>query len=208
MIVKDLLQTYSRFDKRELLDARISKIYKMENSYFLDHGQTQIIALFDKSEIKPYIDKPNEGIITINCISNNKRCDRLNNFLYKVYISQKCIDLESLCIKYSKKVISLYIELRILNLDGNCYEPSVDLINYLLKDNNISVNFFPSCFYYIAIDGIFIRDPTELEDLEKDWYYLIATKSKNEYIYIEKIGKENEIDDIYQILEITTKSLN
>lgn len=206
MIVQDLLKDYSRFDKRELLDSRTSEISKMENFYFINHGQTQIIALYHISEVKPYIDKPNEGILNINCLYNNKRHDRLNNFLYKIYLNQKCIDLESMCINFNKKVISLYIELRILNLDGNCFEPSVNIINHLLKDLNINYNYLPTCYYFIAINNLFLRDPIEDEDLEKEWYYLIATKSKNEFIYIEKIGKENEIDDIYQILEITQKS--
>lgn len=204
MIVKELLKDHTRFDRRSLLEQRTYNIEKLENFYLYTGDNTQIIAMYYISQSKPYKDKPNEGIVTFNCISTFRRTDRLNSFLKKIYINSKCIDLEALCIKYGVEVKNIVIELRILTNDSECYESSVNIVNYLLKDLDISVNFVPSCFYFVAIDNLILRDPIDIEDNDKDWYYLIVKKSRNEYLFIEKAGKENTLDDIYQILEISS----
>ncbi|WUR03555.1 exosome complex component (RRP45) [Vairimorpha necatrix] len=206
MVVKDLLKSYTRLDDRDLLQRRDFKIEKLENFFLITYGDTQIMGMYHLSVGTPYIDKPNEGIVSFNCVAAYKRTDKLNSFLKKIFINQRCIDLEALCIKYATEVKLINIELRILNSDGEVYEPSVLIVNHILNHLKIPVNFLPVCFYFIAIDGVVVRDPTELEENEKDWSYLVVHKSKNEFIYVVKIGKENTLDDIYQVCEITSGS--
>lgn len=208
MLIRDLLKEQTRIDARDFLETRQTSIIKLNNFFLLTKGDTQVHGSFIKQETKPLIDRPSEGIITFNCIVNNKRSDKLTNCLYKTYLNQKSIDLESLCLEFSKRVINLYIELRFLNLDGNMFEPAVELVNHILNDLMIEVNFLPRCFYFIIVDDIIIRDPTEKEEQIKELYYLFILKSKNEYVFIEKIGNENELDDLYQIMDIVSQNFD
>ncbi|EQB60474.1 exosome complex exonuclease rrp45 [Vairimorpha apis BRL 01] len=208
MLVHELLKEHTRFDLRDFLTTRSTSISKLNTFYLLTKGDTQLHGSFIKQESKPLIDRPNEGIITFNCIINNKRSDKLTNIIYKIFLNQKSIDLESLCLEFGKRVINLYVELKFLNLDGNMYEPAIDLVNYMLNDLQIEINFFPRCFYFVIFNDIIIRDPTEKEDQIKELYYLFVLKSKNEFIFIEKIGIENEIDDLYQIMDIVSHNFD
>lgn len=207
MLVKNLLLECDRFDKRDFLETRMSNIVKMKDSYLLDKGKTQIWGSLDISEVKPYVDKPQEGVVGFNVYVNNKRSDRFNNFLYKIYVSQKSIDLERLCLVYDRKVLSMYFDMKILNLDGDPYEPLVNMVNYMLKDIDVPLNFLPNCFYFIAINDIILRDPIDLEEAEKDWYLLIVKRSTKQFIYIEKLGGECLETDIYQIIDLTNKEV-
>lgn len=201
MIAKDLILQNTRWDKRGFLDARNSTKEKKDGSFFIKKGNIFIMASHQRTIVKPYVDKPHEGIIQSCVFQSNRRNDKLNNLLYRIFISQKCIDLESLCIKYNKEVYQLYFEFNVIESDGNPLEALVELMNYMLQDLGVPVNYSPRCFYFVEVGGFIVRDPLGSEEAEKDSSLLVVLRSQNEVIYFEKYGKGCSDISLVYILE-------
>jgi exosome complex component RRP45 len=189
MIAKDIIKYNERWDRRDFYETRSSTIEKLDGSYILKKGKFFIMGSHNKTIVKPYEDKPHEGIMQIYVTQSNKRSDRLNNLLHQIFIKQKSIDLESLCIKFNKQVYQHYFELRIIESDGYPLEALVELLNFMLEDVSMPVNFKPKCFYFVNLNGKIIRDPIKEEEDEKDGSYTVVMRSKNELIYFEKYGQ-------------------
>ncbi|KAF9762615.1 Exosome complex component Rrp42 [Nosema granulosis] len=201
MISKDLILQNMRWDRREFLEPRKSNLEKFNGSYFLKKGKMFIMASHKKTIVKPYVDKPHEGIVQCCVFQNHRRADRLNNLLHKIFLTQKCIDLESLCIKYNKQVYHNYFEFLVIESDGYPLEGCVELMDYMLRDLEIPTNYSPRCFYFVEVGGCLIRDPIDTEESEKEGSIVVVLRSLNEVIYFEKYGRSCSENTLVSILE-------
>ncbi|AFM98406.1 RNase PH-like exoribonuclease [Encephalitozoon hellem ATCC 50504] len=206
MIVKNLAGIKERFDNRKIEELREFGVERISNSCLVRMGASQLLATFQKSTSKPYIDRPHEGIISFSASTGGKRYERLLNFLHKVYIKQKSIDLESLCVKLNEEVVFIHIDLRVLSSDGNIYGLAVKGVNSVLEALGVRVNYVPQCFSYCSIGSVIITDPSEDEQKEGDWNCVIVMKSPKEIVLLEKVGKECEIENMLEVVERSARS--
>ena len=86
MIVKNLARVGERFDGRGLEEARGPVVERMSNSCLVSMGRSRLLAAFQKSVVRPYIDKPHEGLVSFSMSGGSRRHEKVLGFLHKVYI--------------------------------------------------------------------------------------------------------------------------
>lgn len=201
MIVKNLIKDKERFDKRKLDECRIIKTTIEDNLVHVKAGTTEITVSSDVNIFEPYIDKPHEGIVGINVFTGSRRGESLSNFLYKIFVKNRCIDLESLCIKFGKEVYHVNIDIRVLSFDGNLYSVLTAGVNEILKKLEITVNFYPQTFMFLSICDNIVSDPSEMEINESDWFCIVTMKSYREILYVEKSGMDCSISNVLCVVD-------
>eukprot|EP01084_Bolivina_argentea_P193105 331355_1 len=119
-----------RIDGRNLRTVREMQISfgSKTGTVCVSLGKTRVLARITHELGSPRIDKPNEGIININCtfpkyytdtIINNYDIDRICLIIKAGIYESKAIDLESLCILNGDKVWILNCNISIIQNDGN-----------------------------------------------------------------------------------------
>ncbi|ADM11639.1 RNase PH-like exoribonuclease [Encephalitozoon intestinalis ATCC 50506] len=205
MLVKNLIKAEERFDGRKIKETRKLEVEKISNSCLISMGKSRLLAVSQKGISRPYVDKSHEGIVNFSISMGGKRHERLVNFLHKVYIKQKSIDLESLCIKLNEEVVLIHIDLRILSCDGSIYSLIVQGVNSVLETLGVKMNYMPQCFSYCSIDNVVITDPSENEQIEEDWNCVVVMKSPKEIVFLEKIGRECSIEQVFETIDRSVK---
>ncbi|KAF7682805.1 Exosome complex component Rrp42 [Astathelohania contejeani] len=199
MIVKNLLVVNERLDTRLLDQERKLKFNKINDSYNFVLGNSSILVHYQKYKSVPYIDRPHQGNALINIhdfqMEKTER-EKINMFLNKIFVKQRCIDLETLCIKYNEECWNINFDIRVLSRNCNLYELLVKGLVETIKDIGISVMFVPKCYYFIGIGDKIIRDPIMEEQKEMEWECCVVTASENEIVFIEKFGVDLSEDFI------------
>ena len=100
-------------------------------------GETLIISQIYSKLTSPYIDKPNEGIISFSIDTNylkpnadynvsnedlNEFRIKISNYLEKSLRESKALDTNSLCIIPNKLVWKIVIDINVINYDGNAID--------------------------------------------------------------------------------------
>ncbi len=103
-------------------------------------GETLIISQIYSKLTSPYIDKPNEGIISFSIDTNylkpnadynvsnedlNEFRIKISNYLEKSLRESKALDSNSLCVIPNKLVWKIVIDINIINYDGNATDASL-----------------------------------------------------------------------------------
>lgn len=144
-----------REDNRQMDELRTPDVKLEDNGYCELHwGKTHLVVKVSSEIIKPFEDRPNEGLLMINnelsSMANigfdndrNNIMETLNNRIIEKSIRKSnAIDLESLCIINGKKVWLIRVDVNILNYDGNLVDSSIfgtmiTLLNYKLSSYEI-----------------------------------------------------------------------
>lgn len=144
-----------REDNRQMDELRTPDVKLEDNGYCELHwGNTHLVVKVSSEIIKPFEDRPNEGLLMINnelsSMANigfdndrNNIMETLNNRIIEKSIRKSnAIDLESLCIINGKKVWLIRVDVNILNYDGNLVDSSIfgtmiTLLNYKLPSYEI-----------------------------------------------------------------------
>ena len=108
------------------------ELSKSEYGYVeLDWGHTKLTCRVTSSIVKPYTDRPFEGIFNINCEISSMALAKFENgrnssdevlisrLIEKAIKRSNSLDLESLCIIAGEKVWNIQVDLNFLNYDGN-----------------------------------------------------------------------------------------
>ena len=100
-------------------------------------GNTIIISQIYSKLTSPFIDKPNEGIISFSIDTNHLKPDadynssnedlnefriKISNYLEKSLRESKALDTNSLCIIPNKLVWKIVIDINVINYDGNAID--------------------------------------------------------------------------------------
>lgn len=144
-----------RVDNRKMDELRSPQVKLEENGYCeLNWGNTKLVIKVSSDIIRPFEDRPNEGLLVINNElssmagvqfenERNNILEILNNRIIEKSIRKSnAIDLESLCIISGKKVWLIKVDINVLNYDGNLVDSSifgimVTLLNYKLPNYEI-----------------------------------------------------------------------
>lgn len=141
---------------RNLNQIRIPEIFlsKVDLGYIeLNWGLTKLAVRVSSKIVKPFEDRPFEGLFQINCdISSMAMKDNYSKSSEEVLVSRliekaikrsNSLDLESLCIIAGEKVWSITADLNFLNFDGNfidlaCFGTMLALHHF--KKNEVTVD--------------------------------------------------------------------
>lgn len=151
--ILESLKQGTRIDGRKLTEIRTPKIELGDNGYVdLKWGNTQLIIKTSCEIVKPFEDRPNEGLLVINNelspMSSIKFDERsidevlTNRIIEKSIRKSNAVDMESLCIKNGESVWMVRIDINIINFDGNlidscCFGSIVSLSNFKLPNYQI-----------------------------------------------------------------------
>lgn len=205
MIVKNLARAGERFDNRGIEEARRPVVERVSNSCLVTVGRSRLLAVFQRGVVKPYVDKPHEGIVGFSMSASSRRHEKVLNFLHKVYVKQKSIDVESLCVKPNEEVVLIHIDLRVLCCDGNIHALAVHGVNSALEALGVKMNYTPQCFFYCSIGGTIVSDPTEDEQASGEWGCVAVMKSSRELVFLEKMGEECSMEALVVVADRSSR---
>lgn len=145
-----------RLDGRKLDELRRPDVILGDNGYVeLSWGKTQVIIKTSCEIVKPFEDRPNEGLLVINNelspMASIKFDERtidevlITRIIEKSIRKSNAIDLESLCIRTGEKVWLIKVDLNVINFDGNlidscCFGSIISLINFKLPNYSLEPN--------------------------------------------------------------------
>ncbi|EGV66545.1 3'-5'-exoribonuclease [Yamadazyma tenuis] len=154
-IIESLKQG-TRLDGRKLDEIRKPEVVLGDNGYVeLGWGQTKVVIKTSSEIVKPFEDRPNEGLLVINNelspMASIKFDERsvdevmINRIIEKSIRKSNALDLEGLCIKTGEKVWLIRVDLSIINFDGNlidscCFGSIISLIHFKLPNYSLDTN--------------------------------------------------------------------
>ena len=154
------LSRSTRVDGRKLTDYR--KIYKKtgliekaSGSAFVSFGNTKVIAGVKVETGEPYLDKPDEGVLTVNVElvplaspsfeagPPRENAIELARVVDRGLRESKAIDLKKLCIISGKLVFVIFVDIYVLDHGGNLFDTAalasiLALINTKIKEYSLS----------------------------------------------------------------------
>ncbi|CUM67760.1 uncharacterized protein PRCAT00005465001 [Priceomyces carsonii] len=156
--ILEALKQGIRLDGRELLEPREPEIILSKTEYGyaeIKWGKTLLAVRVSAEIIKPYEDRPFEGLFNISTeissmasinFENGKNSDDevlISRLIEKAIKRSNSLDLESLCLIAGEKVWNIRVDLNFLNYDGNiidsgCFAVMVGLLHF--KKPDISIN--------------------------------------------------------------------
>lgn len=195
---------------RKLDEIRIPTIHlsKTEYGYVeIDWGMTKLAVRVSSKVVKPYEDRPFEGLFSINCEISSMALPKFDNYgkssqevlisrlIEKAIKRSNSLDLESLCIIAGEKVWSIIVDLNFLNYDGNfidsgCFGVMVALQHF--KKPDITIN-----DQQVIIHNINERQPVPLSILHIP--ICISYLFFNRYSDLQTNIKGNLNDEIFLI---------
>lgn len=154
--IYELLSMDKRLDERDALsfreiDIKTKIIEKAEGSAIVSFGKTKVIAGIKYDIEKPFLDKPNEGLLIVNAEllplasksfepgPPDERAVELSRVVDRCIRESKAIDLQKLCLIEGESVYSLFVDLYILDYDGNYFDSSVLAAIAALATTNIPI---------------------------------------------------------------------
>jgi len=134
--IAQLIAAGKRLDGRGLTDYREIKIEsgiveRAEGSALVYIGKTEVLAGVKIETGEPFLDRPNEGALTVNSefvpVASpefeagppGEESIELARIVDRGIRESKAIELEKLCIVPGKKVFVVFIDVYVLNHDGN-----------------------------------------------------------------------------------------
>lgn len=167
-----------RFDNRKLDEIRQPQVKLFdENGYVeLEWGLSKLAIRVSCDLVKPFEDRPSEGLLTINNeissmssikFDNERNSTEevlINRIIEKSIRKSNALDLESLCIINGEKVWLIRVDINILNYDGNlidaaCFGTMIGLLSFKLPNYEIEPN------QTIKLYNLAERDPINLSIL-------------------------------------------
>lgn len=154
--IYELLSMNKRLDERDALsfreiDIKTKIIEKAEGSAIVSFGKTKVIAGIKYDIEKPFLDRPNEGLLIVNAEllplasksfepgPPDERAVELSRVVDRCIRESKAIDLQKLCLIEGESVYSLFVDLYILDYDGNYFDSSVLAAIAALATTNIPI---------------------------------------------------------------------
>jgi exosome complex component RRP42 len=164
--IAELIANGKRVDGRGLNDHRPIKIEtgiieKAEGSARVHFGKTEVMVGVKIGIGKPFADRPNEGVLTVNSEFTplaspefetgppGEESVELSRVVDRGIRESKCIDLEKLSIVPGKKALVVFVDVYILNHDGNLITASAlaalaaltntKIFKYDVKDGEVEI---------------------------------------------------------------------
>lgn len=152
-VLNKALTNGTRFDGRSIEEYRKIEIHKgvittAEGSALVKLGETQVLAAVKFDIVKPFSDRPKEGVLVTNAEllptasptfeagPPDENSIELARVVDRAVRSAEGIDLESLYVE-EDKVLGIYIDLYVMNHDGNYTDAATLAATAALVDSKI-----------------------------------------------------------------------
>ncbi len=188
MLVKKLSLKNLRISKRELNEQRRIQFKSFDNMLVVQTKDSCVYLSYSKTKVKPYWDKPSEGMFQV-IYQKGKKNDSLVNFLHNVYIRSKCVSTKDLCIRTGQEVYFVNIEILPIQTNGDLFRLCIEGINEIIRLLELKVYFSPKVIQFACIENTVVVDPEDKENIASRWGITVAMKSTREFLYVEKTGK-------------------
>lgn len=134
VFLMEALKAGMRLNGRKHDETRVPEVRLSKSEYGfveVEWGSTKLACRVTASIVKPYTDRPFEGVFNINCEISSMALAKFENgrnsgdevlisrLIEKAIKRSNSLDMESLCIIAGEKVWSIQADLNFLNYDGN-----------------------------------------------------------------------------------------
>lgn len=216
--ITSCLSRNRRVDGRKLMEHR--KIYtktglieKASGSTFVSFGNTKVIVGVKVQTGEPYLDKPDEGVLTVNVElvplaspsfeagPPRENAIELARVVDRGLRESKAIDLKKLCIIPGKLVFIIFVDIYVLDHDGNLFDTSalasiLALMNTKIREYSLSNDGLPK-FKDNTINLPIQNFPIEITILKIGNKFIVDPTLEEEVMMETQvtiaIGKDNKI---------------
>eukprot|EP00921_Rhytidocystis_pertsovi_P006338 GHVQ01010825.1.p1 GENE.GHVQ01010825.1~~GHVQ01010825.1.p1 ORF type:complete len:456 (+),score=79.87 GHVQ01010825.1:2797-4164(+) len=146
--VEEAMKSGVRVDGRDCTQMRSVEILYNTSSYGhveVSLGKSRVLCVVSSQVVKPFEDRPNEGLLTFNVDLGGGDSEEIVSLLDRLLKGSRAVDTETLCIMAGSQVWSIRVDIRELNDDGNmcdvsCLAAIAALLHYRRQDVSISHN--------------------------------------------------------------------